>query len=65
MLQASISRARNSYCKNWDPSDPYLWAMTIGVGNKHNALCTSFVQKYTFHKKADIDIINWNLSKMQ
>ena len=40
--------------KNWDFSNPHLWATTIGVGNKHNALCTNFVQKNTFHKKAGI-----------
>ena len=40
--------------KEWDLSDPYLWATTFDVGNKHNALCTSFVQKYTFNTKAGI-----------
>ena len=41
------------FAKEWDLSDR-LWAMTFDVGNKHNALCTSFVQKYTFNTKAGI-----------
>ena len=40
--------------KELDLSERYLWAMTFDVGNKHDALCTSFVQKYTFHTKAGI-----------
>ena len=42
--------------KDWDLGNPYLWATTFGVGNihVHNAVCTSFVQKYTFNTKAGI-----------
>ena len=40
--------------KDWDLSNPYTWATTVGVGNKRNALCTSFVQKYTSNTKAGI-----------
>ena len=40
--------------KECDLSEPYLWATTFGVGNKHNVLCTSFVQKYTVNTKTGI-----------
>ena len=39
---------------DWDLSDPRLWDATFGVGNEHNALCTSFVKKYTFNTKVGI-----------
>ena len=69
-FQASTSCAKNPFVKEWDLSNPYLWATTFDVGNKHNALRTYFVQKYTFNTKAGkvlyyLLTINWNLSKMQ
>ena len=56
MLPASTSFARNSYCIKLGSQGPPLVGRgaTFGADNQHNALCTSFVQKYALNTEDDI-----------
>ena len=39
MLQPALLALEIHIVKEWDLSNPYLWATTFDVGNIHNALC--------------------------